>query len=310
MIELLQKTFCDTRAKILIFPTPTVCRNFYLELLRWPSSYRDYFSCENPGVAELACGWKPWTYARKQEWRLSSMTEPFARKLAKAVRECLELKGSVRNGKILPTESSTFEARHPGERMLSAPVRAFSYAHAAKASCSTDDSTCAAVFKFGLTSGGNPYDKKIVLMDEAHNLLRVHDGRFNRLRQSLGSACGTMVQGFTATPIVSDPGDGLKLLASLRSLDEPAVVMSCSARDCSLYPKTVPAGICEGHVLQDLLLATRWVDKVPLVSLACSQSVPEEAKMWLAAGCIGQVLHGASVMRVSECVGIYLVASC
>ena len=38
-----------------------VCRNFYAELLRWPSRYRDYYCCERPADAAVAC--------RKPDWK-------------------------------------------------------------------------------------------------------------------------------------------------------------------------------------------------------------------------------------------------
>ena len=48
MITVLDHLFFDKRPKVPIFPKATVCRNFYEELLRWPSNYRDFFCCMNP----------------------------------------------------------------------------------------------------------------------------------------------------------------------------------------------------------------------------------------------------------------------
>ena len=60
-----------------------MCRNFYLELLRWPSRYRDFFACLHPTAA---CG------AEGQLWRLE-LPKGKLKELIELIREVLEMKG-------------------------------------------------------------------------------------------------------------------------------------------------------------------------------------------------------------------------
>merc|ERR1719428_2428075 len=64
MVRVLDGFFLDPRPKVPIFPKQPVCRNFYTELLRWPSRYRDFFSCYRPQEAALAAGCRDWRSRR------------------------------------------------------------------------------------------------------------------------------------------------------------------------------------------------------------------------------------------------------
>merc|ERR1719390_193632 len=59
IIRVLDNYFHDPRPKVPIFPKSPVCRNFYVELLRWPNRYRDYFCCERPNDAAIVSGISP-----------------------------------------------------------------------------------------------------------------------------------------------------------------------------------------------------------------------------------------------------------
>ncbi|CAJ1393732.1 unnamed protein product, partial [Effrenium voratum] len=71
MIQVLDNYFLDPRPKVPIFPKDPVCRNFYVELLRWPSRYRDFFSCLRPQDAVQACGCSEWRRRRAELWDLA-----------------------------------------------------------------------------------------------------------------------------------------------------------------------------------------------------------------------------------------------
>lgn len=71
MILVLNQFFYDRRPKVPIFPRAAVCRNFYEELLRWPSLYRDFFGCVCPAHAALAAGLGEggdWKQRRHDRW--------------------------------------------------------------------------------------------------------------------------------------------------------------------------------------------------------------------------------------------------
>merc|ERR1719453_1217456 len=56
IITVLDQYFYDRRVKVPIFPKAAVCRNFYEELLRWPSRYRDFYSFLRPTQAAWCAG--------------------------------------------------------------------------------------------------------------------------------------------------------------------------------------------------------------------------------------------------------------
>ena len=185
IIEVLSNFFQDRRAKLVVFPTTSICRNFYMELIRWPNPYRDYFASSRPHDAELACGGQAWSSARDREWELRLLTKVDASRLCASIREVLDMKGLFRNGKMHDQVSATM-ANGAAVRMPAAPLRAFNYKCAGGALCdiSEDNSRVSAIMKFGLpSSSSNVYDNKIVVLDEAHNLLIQGDARLDRLRQ-------------------------------------------------------------------------------------------------------------------------------
>ncbi len=96
----------------------------------------------------------------------------------------------------------------PGE--LAAPLRAYSYRELGSRS-----------FLDQKWIGSRPYDGKIIIMDEAHNLvapdpeqvaLDVSKQNLHKLRSSLTDCQDTVLALLTATPVVFDPADGTHLL--------------------------------------------------------------------------------------------------
>merc|ERR1719469_1360610 len=103
MIQVLDQYFHDPRPKVPIFPTEAVCRNFYMEMLRWPSRYRDFFCCEQPAAACQAAGISSgddWRQVRHAFWSLEALPESKLRSLCTSLRECLEMSGTFRLGKL------------------------------------------------------------------------------------------------------------------------------------------------------------------------------------------------------------------
>lgn len=252
MVKVLDAHFQDPRPKILIFPKQPVCRNFYLELLRWPSRYRDYYCCICPGGAFLASGAASWRLRRHEAWSLTGVTESQARELSRTCRDVLEMRGAFFEGQLRPECRQQFEARHPGEAFPNAPLRALGYATAGGANTRMDASgrPLSAIYKIGHPGrGANVYDCKVVLMDEVHNLVRTttqYSTQLATLRDLLHDASRTVVVGFTGTPILSEPSEGQALLNIVKGRGEGACnegfLSSLATKPRPLFPRCLPAG--------------------------------------------------------------------
>ena len=109
MIRIADNFFKDKRPKLLVFPTPAVCTNFYTELLnaKFPNRYAEYVQRDKP---------------------------------VGTVRKGLELAGALRCGRVL-------EEYLEDEERPSAPLRAFSYTQAGGTQSCGDGSAINAVFK-------------------------------------------------------------------------------------------------------------------------------------------------------------------
>eukprot|EP00928_Gymnodinium_smaydae_P020247 TRINITY_DN17825_c0_g6_i1.p1 TRINITY_DN17825_c0_g6~~TRINITY_DN17825_c0_g6_i1.p1 ORF type:complete len:918 (-),score=203.12 TRINITY_DN17825_c0_g6_i1:13-2766(-) len=263
MIRVLDNYFYDPRPKVPIFPKSAVCRNFYMELLRWPSRYRDYFSCVRPADACAASQEPDWRACRHAAWDVNRLPEALLRQLCYSIREVLEMPGMSFRGLMRRSFRVAFKARHPGEPMPLAPLRAISYASAGGSfSRILRDWPASAVMKIGYEPGcGVVYTNKVVLLDEAHNLIREqtqYAEQLRRLRGLLLSARGHVLAGFTGTPILSDAADGRKLLDHLRggasghACDE-GFVSSFSSRPRHLFPECIPHGVPDGILTESTL---------------------------------------------------------
>jgi superfamily II DNA or RNA helicase len=94
------------------------------------------------------------------------------------------------------------------------------------------------------------FDGCVVIMDEAHNLVAPgkdmarYKKQLSRLREGLGSARGSMVLGFTATPFVNDVAEGEELLRIIkgphRSASDEGFVTFFNEMPRQLYPAVIP----------------------------------------------------------------------
>lgn len=257
-----------------------------MELLRWPNPYRDYFALTRPLDAEIACGGQPWVAVRDKAWELSLLTSADASRLYGSVKDALDMKGLVRNGALTPQALAPFAGTHVAERIPGAPLRAFNYSCAGGALSNSpeDDGTIPAIMKFGLPVGSsNVYDQKIVVLDEAHNLLRRDDPRFDRLRCLSSSAKGLTLGAFTATPVLESPQDGQAMMNIIGG-SKAASLVSFSREQCQFFPTTIPANVADGSVLADVSTARKWVTRVRLAGF-------EKQEKWFAWGCLGRLLQ-------------------
>eukprot|EP00928_Gymnodinium_smaydae_P054177 TRINITY_DN37996_c0_g1_i1.p1 TRINITY_DN37996_c0_g1~~TRINITY_DN37996_c0_g1_i1.p1 ORF type:complete len:2222 (-),score=588.26 TRINITY_DN37996_c0_g1_i1:198-6863(-) len=256
MIKVLDNYFYDPRPKVPIFPKEPVCRNFYGELLRWPSRYRDYFCCERPADASIASGRPDWKEYRMHMWDLSGLLESELRRLVYSIRDVLEMKGMFHMGRVRRSFRIAFQKRNPGEQMPLAPLRALGYTSAGGSfsKIAENGRPLSALMKIGYEKdSNNVYCNKIVLMDEAHNLVRSqtqYEEQLSRLRTLLFTAGNLVLAGFTGTPILSEPSEGRQLLDIVKGQHAPEAddgyLSSFPMRPQPLFPLSLPRGIPDG----------------------------------------------------------------
>jgi len=215
IIQILNNYYWDPRPKVCIFPTESVAANFYMEICKFPSLYRDYI------VTRLGQG------------ILDDIQNE-----AKAV-EALE-----KVQKLLAMNREMSKRGQPG--YLAAPLRSIRYSIAGGATVLPTPKD--AFFKLGYKNRGSPYSNKIVLMDEFHNLVRPnaemepYKAKLDALAKALTKSTNSVVVGFTATPNPGDIQDGFKLLDIIkqdRDYEDEGWVAFFDSLPRALYPKVI-----------------------------------------------------------------------
>eukprot|EP00927_Polykrikos_kofoidii_P029097 TRINITY_DN2520_c0_g1_i1.p1 TRINITY_DN2520_c0_g1~~TRINITY_DN2520_c0_g1_i1.p1 ORF type:complete len:1256 (+),score=262.77 TRINITY_DN2520_c0_g1_i1:182-3949(+) len=274
MISTLDNFFLDPRPKVPIFPKEPVCRNFYAELIRWPSRYRDFFSCLRPQAAARAAGVQgDWRKRRHHVWLCPGISDQDMRDLCTSMREVLEMKGWFFMGRMIGSRRDAFRRRFPEESLPAAPLRALRYTSAGGRHTELSDTSglpASALLKILFDpQTKNVYSNKIVIMDEVHNLVRIQTQfaqQLERLRDLLFSARGMVLAGFTGTPILSEPWEGRRLLDIIKGRGAPACdegYLSCfPSRPPALFARSLPVGVPD-QVLTPAL-RRRLVQKVTL----------------------------------------------
>lgn len=277
MIEVLDNFFHDPRPKVPVFPKEPVCRNFYAELLRWPSKYRDYFCCLRPHCAARASRGQDWRSRRTHLWDISYLGEKELRAICREMREVLEMKGCFYMGRMRSFWRDDFRNRFPDEPLPMAPLRALRYTSAGgrhTALREEDGLPVSALFKIGFSpEDPNVYSNKIVIMDEVHNLVRTQTqfgDQLTHLRSLLFGAKGAVLAGFTGTPILSEPQEGRQLLDIIKGSSAPlgdaGFISSFPMRPPSLFPASLPRGIPDNVLTPKL--RRQFVQKVPMTGEA------------------------------------------
>ena len=98
MLHVLQNFKDDPRPKLIFFPTPSVCRNFYGELIKWPNHYRDFFAKSDPEAAVLAAGTLDLHLAQPQLWDPCCLAPGVIDEVIARARAALQLKNGIRSG--------------------------------------------------------------------------------------------------------------------------------------------------------------------------------------------------------------------
>jgi hypothetical protein len=202
MLNVLDNFYTDSRPKIVIFPSDVVVTNFYNELLKFPSRWRDYFA-EAQGI-----DWQDERYAISPSWTRGVKVAD--------VLAVLEMKRSFRSGKWAPKYREEWKARHPDCPLPAAPLRAYRYTIAGGASCILKEGKVAPenpLLKI-MFDGVNPYSNKVVVLDEIHNLVRPTQWKeqLQALRDMLMTANNTALLGVTGTPVQTSTQDIERLL--------------------------------------------------------------------------------------------------
>ncbi len=241
--------------EVAIFPTSVVCRSFYMELLRWPSRYRYYFCLMQPHAAAAASGTPDWRQRRACLWDLHAGESVVnLQELALSIRNVLEMKGMARGGAMLRQAWERFSDEHPTETMPAAPLLAMRVTSAGgRFSRLIDGVPQVGFMKVGYaTESCNVYSNKIVVVDEAHNLVRSrgqYAGHLANLRELLTEADDSIVVGFTATPMQNSPREGRHLLDIIKGSHAPAgdegFLASFGCRPRPSYPRSLPEGVPE-----------------------------------------------------------------
>lgn len=219
MIRCLSNFYDDPRPKIAVFPTDDVAANFYRAIMHFDNPYRTYVLEEHPELE---------TVRGLSDAQLDSVVKTLA------------LHGRPR------------AAGQPG--YLAAPLRAFSYRQIGGAAVKA-----MAWFQPGpgcpsTGRGPNLWCDKVVVMDEAHNLLKPSVEKFKNpisvanlehAREQLRHAVRTVLVLFTATPMVDDVNDANELLkivkgAGREHLNDEGFISAFYGAPESSYPSVDP----------------------------------------------------------------------
>lgn len=216
MIHILDLYFSDPRPKIVVFPNEDLVRNFYEKMYRTPTQYSAFIE----------------TKARRTG-KTNTLT---------FFRDELGMDGQLhRRGQ-------------PGE--LASPLRPMRYSVAGGRQVFPKGGGKPAkpIFKI-MWDGKNPFDNKIILMDEVHNLIKPPVGtdksklkRLERLRNALYTARNSVIVGLTATPFVTDEQEGRDLLAMIKGKENQntetneGFISYFNTLPSSIYPEVRPGG--------------------------------------------------------------------
>jgi superfamily II DNA or RNA helicase len=193
MIRMLDNYFSDPRPKVVIFPNEKVVRGFYVSLMVFPNKYRSYITKQT--------GWKDETDLLDARGKIDLA------KLEKVV-SILEMGRDIQ--------------RAGTAGYMKAPLKAFRFTIAGGSTViRSGEPTNSGLFKH-YYDGKNPYNNKIILMDEYHNLLKPKEDvkqfahKLTSLRKALKTCAGSVVVGLTATPVSDNPQDAADMLLEIK----------------------------------------------------------------------------------------------
>lgn len=243
MCRIVDEYYFDPRPKIVIVPNTELVNNFFTKFYSSDTRYNVF--------AEMVA---------QREQRPNT----FAR-----FKELITMDG------LLSTRG-----RH-GE--LYAPIRPIRYNIAGGSSVTAPRGPKLPIFKIGYDSSTrNPYDNKIIVMDEVHNLVQPKEGTSARdakklavLRDLLFSAKNSVLVGLTATPMVKSIQDGDELIKIIKGAEyantqtNEGFISYFNSLPTTIYPNSLP-GISAVQLVRIALIGAnkaRYKEKLAETSL-------------------------------------------
>lgn len=192
MYGILENFYSDPRPKVLGFAAPTQVDNFYENLMRFPTRYRDFVT-------------------RQSQGRITKDTK-ITPAIIREIEDILAWKGRLRAQR--------------GPEDPGGPVRAFSYTILGGRQVHGNPPSLA-LFRNGF-NGRNSFDQKVMIMDEFHNLVApsaeiaknaLRSSMLKNTRAKIQSARGSVIVGLTATIVSTKQEDGFELLDLVKGDD-------------------------------------------------------------------------------------------
>lgn len=233
MVMVLDNFFHDPRPKVIIFPTQSVMNNFYGELLKFPNRFANHCRKHLPRQVKMV------------EAAMSGKQVVGVGEARRQIVDLLAMKGKLsRAGK-------------PGE--LAAPLRAYRYTQAGGSAIVAHRPPTDPIFKKGFR--GLAYNNKIVLMDEVHNLVvpspdvEKYKDKLQSLARQLSGCTGSVVVGFTATPMKSKREEGERLLGIIKGpgsagKNHEGYVSWFNSMPLSTFPEMRPCNKYLGNIIR------------------------------------------------------------
>ena len=204
MIKILENFFDDPRPKIIIFPTASVARNFYREVYKTPSRYRDYIRSVNSSP----------------DLRTSEIAAILSMKGRRVTRD-IEGEG------VLKAPLVAFSYTTGGGSTARAGARPFNWRlpqHVREANpytgcvviCDEVHNMIAGILTNQLGETTSPAELKGILMNYLEPRAIQYRDKIGDLAQNLRTASDAVIVGMTATPIVHDSNDGKMLMSIIK----------------------------------------------------------------------------------------------
>eukprot|EP00392_Amoebophrya_sp_AT5.2_P013857 g13989.t1 len=222
MIEALDLFFMSENPKVVIVPTENLKRNFLLELVRWPSKWRVYWSVQHGQFAATAAGTRNWVSRMNDEWAPN-------KNMIASMEDIIGLKGKIWRQKISEKAASDFVKDYPQVAFPKAPVRIISYARAGGSAMKP--SAPDLILRFGKKvlgkkadgsreswQGVNMWSGAVVLLDEAHNCVKSQSAYARQLEKLTNALKATDQESTRLILLTATPAGGSKTASSPNAL--------------------------------------------------------------------------------------------
>lgn len=198
MIAILDAAYGWQCAKVVIVPKVPLVTNFLKEVVRWPSKWRLLWATRCPEAANsVARG--VWHKKGNDEW---GGYQDLTTEQLKELRDVIGLKHGLARGGLRKKFVEQLRRDHPDLEVPAGPLRINNYMRAGGRA--SKEGSLDPILRFGRQPGTSCWDGKLVLLDEAHNLVKPpKEKRFEEplknLRRGLFEMRGGVLLSLTAT---------------------------------------------------------------------------------------------------------------